>query len=150
MESSISIRARDLFAEQGFYCAESVLIALAEGLGVQSEIIPRIATGFCSGMARTCGQCGAVSGAVMGMGLKLGRDHPSQPLDAFYGTVQEFLRRFNDQFGSTNCQALTGCDLGTPEGQAAFRAGNTILRCWEYVAQAAHLVAEIMELEVTG
>jgi C_GCAxxG_C_C family probable redox protein len=138
-------RARELFTTTGFYCAESVLIALAEQQGIQSEIIPKIATGFCSGMARTCGQCGAVSGAVMGIGLARGRSTPQQPIDPTYIAVHSFLNQFQAQFGSLNCQELTGCDLGTPDGQAAFRAGNVIVRCNEYVEQAARLAGEIIK-----
>ena len=65
-------RSRELF-NSGFYCAESVLMAIAESRGIRSDLIPRIATGFCSGMARTGGQCGAVSGAMMGISLATGR-----------------------------------------------------------------------------
>jgi C_GCAxxG_C_C family probable redox protein len=138
-------RARQLFTSTGFYCAESVLIALSEQEGVQSEIIPKIATGFCSGMARTCGQCGAVSGAVMGIGLACGRDTPHQPIDPTYIAVRSFLSQFQAQFGSLNCQDLTGCDLGTPDGQIVFRTGNVILRCQNYVEEAARLAVRIIK-----
>jgi dihydrofolate reductase len=37
-----------------------VLLAIAESQGIQPDLIPRIATGFCSGISRTGGMCGAV------------------------------------------------------------------------------------------
>ena len=64
--------AEDSFAA-GFYCAESVVMAIAKAEGIESELLPRIATGFGGGMARTCGDCGAVTGAMMAVGLALGR-----------------------------------------------------------------------------
>jgi len=57
-------RSRELF-ESGLFCAESVLLAAAEALGVNSDLIPRIASGVCSGLARTGGLCGALSGALL-------------------------------------------------------------------------------------
>ena len=43
-------RSRELFSS-GFYCAESVLMAVAEALDVHCQLVPAIATGFCSGLA---------------------------------------------------------------------------------------------------
>ena len=64
--------AEDSFAS-GLYCAESVVMAIADAEGVESELLPRVATGFGGGMARTGGACGALTGAIMGVGLALGR-----------------------------------------------------------------------------
>lgn len=137
-------RSRELF-ESGFYCAESVLLAIAENKGIHSEWIPKIATGFCSGLARTCGTCGAVNGAIMGINLVAGRNTPEEPLDRDYAAVRQFLEGFENRFGSTNCQQLTGCDLGTPEGQASFRAKHVIERCNDYVEEATRLALSIIE-----
>lgn len=108
-------------AEKPLLCAESVLLAVAQGLGVSSPLIPRLATGFCSGLARSCGTCGAFSAGVMGLGLALGRDSGSDELDETYGPAQEFREFFLARFGSLNCRELTGHDLGSPQGLAAYR-----------------------------
>lgn len=55
MNEQAAKKSRELF-NSGYYCAESVLMAIAESRNVQSDLMPRIATGFCSGMARTGGQ----------------------------------------------------------------------------------------------
>lgn len=47
-------RSRAYF-KSGLYCAESVLLAIADEWGLSSKYIPRIATGFCGGMALTGG-----------------------------------------------------------------------------------------------
>lgn len=140
-------RAGELFAIGGLYCAESVLLAIAESRGIQSDLIPRIATGFCSGLARTGGQCGAVSGGVMALGLVFGRDSGAQAVDKTYEQVREFLRRFEEQFGSIDCQQLTGCHLGTPEGQQNFLENNLWERCQEYTREAARMVMRLIEDE---
>jgi C_GCAxxG_C_C family probable redox protein len=138
-------RGRELFVSVGYYCAESVLLAIAESQGVQSDVIPRIATGFCSGMAHTSGQCGAVSGAIMGIGLANGVRAPDDSRAANYAAVQKLLAGFEEKFGSINCRELTGCDLGTPEGQEQFRASGQAEHCHDYVEEAVRLVLSALE-----
>jgi C_GCAxxG_C_C family probable redox protein len=92
-------RDRELFVSVGYYCAESVLLAIAESQGIQSHIIPRIATGFCSGMAPTCGLCGAANGAIMGIGLLNGVRAPGDRRTANYAAVQHLLAGFEGHSG---------------------------------------------------
>src|SRR5512137_84998 len=113
-------RSLELF-RSGFFCAESVLQAIAESQHIQSDLIPRIATGFCSGLARTGGMCGAVSGGIMAISLFYGRNSPTERVDRCYEAERDFMKRFSTQFGELNCQKLTGVHLGTAEGQAAFK-----------------------------
>ena len=124
-------RVRDLF-ESGYVCSESVLMALAEHQGIESDVIPRIATPFGSGLARTCGMCGAVSGAVMGIGLAVGRQRSDQPRDAAYAITRRLLTEFAERFGSTDCQQLIGIDLGAPGGSEQFHARNLMPQCTGY------------------
>ena len=141
---------RELWA-QGWLCAECVTLAGAvmlgpKRLGMPLELSPRMATGFCSGMARCSGACGAVSGALLVLGLALGRrvrhDHapvpgPDRHLDPCYEAAQEFMDAFRAEFGSVDCSELLGLDLGTPEGQTAFKERNLKeSNCWRYVAFA--------------
>ncbi len=144
MNEQAAKRCRVLF-NSGFYCAESVLMAVAESRGIQSELIPQIATGFCSGMARTGGQCGAVSGAIMALGLLTGRHSPTESVESNYALVRELTKQFAERFGSTNCRALVGCDLDTPEGQRAFRANRLIERCYDYAEGATRMAMSLLE-----
>ncbi len=122
-----------------------MLQAVAEHKGIENELIPRIATGFCSGMARTGGMCGAVSGGIMAIGLYLGRTSPTDNLDPCYQAVHIFLENFTAQFNALSCLELTGVHLGTAEGQAAFREKGKINDCTNYVGEVARLVVEIVD-----
>ena len=119
MSEQASQRSLELF-RSGFFCAESVLLAIAESQGIQSDLIPRIATGFCSGISRTGGMCGAVSGAIMGINLVAGRNSPAESLEISYTLTQKLISRFEKQYGSINCRQLIGCDLATEAGQRYF------------------------------
>lgn len=134
-------KAEALFS-QGYYCAESVLQALAPDGPGAAPFPPRAATAFCSGMARTRGTCGAVTGAILGLSLTLGRDTPQASVQQCYEATQRFLTEFERRFGSSNCQTLLeGCDLATVEGQAMFKERAFSQRCREYSGTAAELAA---------
>ncbi len=141
--SSPAQAARAMF-ESGWYCTEAVLQALADDQGIESDVIPRIATGFTAGIARTSGLCGAVSGAIMGLSLALGRQSPDDSVEDTFAAVQALLDRFEQQHHTTNCQQLIGVDLKTPAGQAEFRAQGKGPDCAGYVELATQLAHEIL------
>jgi C_GCAxxG_C_C family probable redox protein len=136
-------RSRELFMS-GFYCAESVLKAIAESQGIQSDLIPRIATGFCSGISRTGGMCGAVSGAIMGISLVSGRNHPNESMEISYALTQRLLKLFEAQHGSTNCRQLIGCDLATEAGQHHFADNHLIESCFLYAESATNMALSLI------
>jgi len=130
--------------DEGLHCAESVLAAVAANLGIESPLIPRIATGLCGGMSRTCGPCGALTGGILCLNLALGRNGPEEPVERNYSAVQEFIRLFRQRHGSVNCAELLGCDLGTEEGRHVFQMENLRIRCREFTATAAELAIDII------
>lgn len=150
MQSPTDVRrsAEEAFSA-GLYCAESTLLTLAKAQGIESDLLPKIATGFCGGMARTCGTCGALTGAMMGIGLALGRSEPNGSVMEAYSATQRLIAEFEQAFGSRDCHALLDCDLGTPEGQATFRNERLGERCSEFTGRAAEIAARILA-EMSG
>ena len=139
----VAQRSEQLF-EQGLFCAESVLQSVAESRGIQSDLIPKIATGLCSGLSRTGGICGAVSGGVLAINLACGRNDPNQPVENNYQRVRAFLSAFEAKFGSTNCEKLIGCRLDTPEGRQYFQTHQLGGKCRQFTREAARLASETL------
>jgi C_GCAxxG_C_C family probable redox protein len=135
--------AEDSFAA-GLYCAESVVLALADAQGVESELLPKVATAFCSGMGKMCGTCGALTGAIMGLGLTLGRSAAGQSVQPSYSATQRLIQEFEQEFGARDCHVLLGCDLNTTEGQTTFRENRLGERCAKYTGKAAEIAARII------
>lgn len=126
----------------GYRCAEATLLALARAQGIDSELVPKIATTLCGGMSRTRGQCGALSAAILGLSLAYGRNDPRAPVDDAFAATQRLVAAFEAEFGARDCLALLGCDITTPEGQAVFRDKKLVERCREFVGRATELAAE--------
>ena len=141
----VAQRSEELF-QQGFCCAESVLLAMAESQGIKSELIPKIATGLCGGIARTGGICGAVSGGILGINLVAGRESAGQSSDSNVRLVRAFLGEFEAKFGTSNCERLIGCRLDTPEGQRFFRENELReKKCRVLTKEAAEMASRILE-----
>jgi len=145
MEESIKFgKLAEAHFENGLLCAESVVSAIAEYHGVNDRLASKMATGFCSGMARTCGPCGALLGAVMGISLVLGRESQSDTVANTYEATQELVEKFQNEFGAKDCHELLGCDIGTEEGMAHFRSHNLRSDCSNYTRKAAEIAVQIL------
>jgi len=140
---NINQKGKELFSS-GLYCAESVLKVIADEENIDSPLIPGIATGFCSGMSRTCNMCGALTGGILALNMVFGRNSSEESVEENYKAVQSLINMFENEFGTTNCQELLGCDLGSEKGQEEFNENNLHLKCREYTGKVAELAHEII------
>jgi C_GCAxxG_C_C family probable redox protein len=125
----------------GFNCAESVLTSAKERLGVRSSMVPRVATGFGAGVGRKGSLCGALTGAVMAIGLAYGRQKQSQDREKAYALARRTFDRFKARFGSPYCMELIKVDLDTKAGMDKFHRLNLhSLKCDKYVAACADML----------
>ena len=140
---TVKISAETSFVS-GLLCAESVVMALAKAQGIDSELLPKVATAFCSGMSRTCGTCGALTGAMMGISIGLGRSDSSDSVENCYAATQLLINKFEQEFGSRDCHVLLGCDISTPAGMAQFKEKKLAERCTQFTGKAAEIAAQIL------
>ena len=110
---------REKQAERNFYdghnCAQSVLMAYADVLGLTQEQAAMISVGFGGGMGRLRLHCGAFSAAVMLAGILEGQDGADKAhRPETYARVQEIHRQFMARNGTISCAELLG-RAGVPE-----------------------------------
>jgi C_GCAxxG_C_C family probable redox protein len=125
----------------GYNCSQSTFSALAEELGLSSDVALRIAAPFGGGIGRQGEVCGAASGALMALGLRFGS--ASEDKDAkerAYTVAAEFVRRFEERAGALRCRDLIHADMTTPEGLADARERKVFSSdCPRYVAAAMEI-----------
>ena len=145
-------RAEALFRE-GFACSQAVLMAFAAGLGMGETQAARVASAFGGGMARHGWTCGALTGAMMALGLHAGHTtaQDTATKDELYARVQALVARFEERHGATACRQLVGADmLDQVERQAASDRGVFTTLCPQLVRTAATLVAESLSVPRAG
>lgn len=128
-----------------YNCCESVLLTLAEYLGIKSELIPKIATGIGAGFSLNGLTCGSISGAVMAIGLKYGRETSNQNPQAPWSKTEKFIEAFKQRWGAVTCRELTGLDVKTPEGFKEYCKSVHDYACAERVKFAVKKAIELLE-----
>jgi C_GCAxxG_C_C family probable redox protein len=130
-----------------FSCSQAVFSTYAEQLGLDNQVALKISCAFGGGMARMAETCGAVTGALMVIGLKHGKTRPddADAKDKTYALTREFVERFKARHSSIVCRELLGCDIGTEEGKRIFdERMYKDTRCAKFVADAATILEEIL------
>ena len=140
--------------EQGFNCAQAVLLAFDERVGIERELAMKIALGLGGGLGR-CGEvCGAVNGACMVLGMDSGDTadpYSKENRAAAYGRVKEFIRTFRARCGAVTCRDLIGYDISTDEGRAAAVEDGVFKRlCPGFVENAALIVESMLDAGPAG
>ena len=134
------------FMGDGYTCAESVLLAVSQEFEIKDELPTHMAMCFGGGIGLTGAVCGAVSGAVMAIGLIRG---PAADMKEFFQIMplaQELRRRFEEEMKTINCRDLTGFDLTTPEKFQQYMDTDTPETvCVPAVDTAYRLVMEILK-----
>lgn len=102
-------RAENLYEAHKLCCSESLLLVLNHGFngGLTSVQAKQLGAGFCGGMGEAGCTCGALSGAIMGIGLLAG-PHAKGGMTKkdFSKLARKMHDRFHAQFSSTCCRVL--------------------------------------------
>jgi C_GCAxxG_C_C family probable redox protein len=134
--------------EAGFSCSQAILSTFAERYGLSRTTALKLADGFGGGLAGLGKTCGAVTGAVMAIGLAHGRiradDNEAKLATA--RRARELMARFEARHGTVECRKLIDCDLDTPEKvRLAHERGVFDTICVNVVRSAAELLEQILE-----
>jgi C_GCAxxG_C_C family probable redox protein len=147
MEMDKSTEAVETFSKK-YNCAQSVLSVFSEELNISKSDCFRIATPFGSGVAYRQEMCGAVTGALMAIGLKYGMDENgnTDQKSYTYDLTTHFITEFRKKNGSICCKdLLDGIDMSTPEGYAKVCELSLFrTHCSEYVRSAVLISEKIL------
>jgi C_GCAxxG_C_C family probable redox protein len=133
--------------QQGFSCSQAVLTVFAKDFGLNRDIALRISQGFGAGIAYSDDICGAVSGAIMVVGLRYGRIRADDKTakEKTYTVVGEFLRQFKQNNDSVECTRLLGYNLSDPQQIAEAKKSKAVMaRCPTLVRDAVEIVETLI------
>jgi C_GCAxxG_C_C family probable redox protein len=133
--------------KEGWNCTQAVLSTYGSQFGLDRENAVRIAGAFGSGMGM--GEtCGAVTGALMVIGLKYAKLNAVSLFsrDRTEDIAREFVARFKARNETTECRELLGCDVSSCEGfRTAKKERHFKTRCPRYVQDAAEILEELLK-----
>ena len=141
-------KAGDLFLE-GYSCSQAVVCAFEDLTGLDRETSARLASSLGGGMGRMREVCGAVSGALIVLGLLRGYSDPGDlaAKTDHYHLVQEFARRFRENSGSIICRELLEGIKTAPGNDPEERTPEYYASrpCMRFVVDAARILDEMLE-----
>lgn len=139
-------KAKEYFSNN-FNFSQAVFTTFATEMGLDEELALKIATQF-GGGARKGEMCGAVSGALMVLGLKYGHCHleNEEEKGRAYRISEDFMNRFIQKNGTVVCRELLGYDLSEPEDMKKIKELNLFkTTCPEMVRCATEIVDEMIK-----
>lgn len=137
------------YFNNSFNCAQSVFTSFGPELGLSEDECLKIATAFGAGMGKQQHVCGAVSGALMVLGLKFGKalNDPENNKENTYDKTAEFLKTFESNNGSIYCkQLLRDLDMNNEKDLHKIKdLGLFENECESYIKNAVELVSELIK-----
>ena len=130
------------YRRSGANCAQSLLAAFADVLGISEEQALRVGAGLGGGV-RSGNICGAVNAPVMILGCAFPEAARDKARAAYL--AKEFQRRFTERFQYLNCRELLSHKDLRPTELALSLAGGD--HCGLLIVSAAEILCDMMETE---
>lgn len=131
---------------EGYACSQAVFSTYCDEYNIDPQIALRLSAGFGGGicMGKTCG---AVTGAVLVIGLALGENN-SETSDG-RKKIKESVIKFTTQFkklnNSADCKELLSLDISTPEGMKKAIEKNLFKTiCPKFIRDSCETLEEIL------
>ncbi|ADQ45646.1 C_GCAxxG_C_C family protein [Caldicellulosiruptor kronotskyensis 2002] len=131
----------------GFTCSQAVFSTYSTELGLDEKNAAKIACPFGGGLGSLGHVCGAVTGALMLIGLKYGSSEPKDKESKAnaYSKVREFVKKFEERNKTIICKELLDCDISTPEGRKYAEENGLFKKvCPKFVKDAAEIIEEML------
>jgi len=134
------------FHHKGFNCCQSVVAAFSDLTGLSEQESFNMSSGF-GGGAGTGELCGAITGAVMTLGLLTPVDM-EDPIGSKKKTValgKEFQKRFSERFNALRCHDLLKNKFEPDDTTPAAKAMGLTNHCDIMIVTAVEIVEEILK-----
>jgi C_GCAxxG_C_C family probable redox protein len=137
-------QAVDLFLN-GLTCSQAVLTVFGEAYGLDTELAQKLGRPLGGGMGRLGRTCGAVTAAVLVLGIAKDGEDKDAAKHVTFSSVQEFFRRFETLHGTTECKDLLGADVSTEEGMKKIQDEKLFTTvCPVFVRDAANILEGLL------
>ena len=146
-----------MIMSQSHHCAQTTFIALKEQFGLPDGEIVKALTPL-PGLGEKGLTCGAVTGSLLAMGLVFGRERldDQEKLKASLVSAGEFVDRFRETEGSTDCSEIVETEFGKkynlldPADHMEFIIAGATEKCTAVVQRAVRIAADIILREKYG
>ena len=144
MPSNPADTANKIFQDRKASCSQAIFAAYGEQLSlgkVDFDTGMKIGSAFSGGIARTGNVCGALTGALMALGLKYGDAEDENKVNE---VAVELLNEFESLNGSTICRDLINHDLITDEDVKQTFNNGSFDNCPKFVEDVTKILDKLL------
>jgi C_GCAxxG_C_C family probable redox protein len=128
-------------------CAQAVLKPFLDAFEVDNDLVMMAASPFAGGLALTGNNCGALIGALIAVGLVVGRRNLEEGMEGILSGVRpmrKVARYFERQNKFLNCREITQTDLADQIKSVEFFNRGGLEKCAQMIADVSGFVADIL------
>lgn len=141
------MKAGELFVS-GCNCAQAVVCAFADEIGLPEETLMKLASSFGGGMGGMRETCGAVTGMFMVAGLLWGYEKPGddEVKKAHYARIRSLAESFKEKNDTLVCRELLASLPGKLKSDPSPRTAEyyKVRPCVRFVEHAAGLLEQLL------
>ncbi len=141
-------KAYDLFVS-GYGCAQSVLVAFSDVVGLDPETLKKLGAPFGGGMGRMREICGACTAMFAVAGLLYGDYDPTdnKAKSEHYALIQNLAGQFKQKHETINClELLKGLNVTSdPNSTPRTKEFYKVRPCVKFVITAAEILDRLIE-----
>lgn len=119
----------------GCNCAQSVAEAFAEELGCDAGEMLRVSICYGGGGGDHCGECGALCGARMALGMALTANGAAPPRQLAAGCAVRLREEFRGRTGAVMCGDIKGRETGVALCSCPDCVRNAVEILWEILKE---------------
>jgi C_GCAxxG_C_C family probable redox protein len=138
--------AKKTMIEKNGNCAQAVFATYVEQMGlgnIDHETCLKIASAFGGGITQTGNVCGALTGAIMAIGLKYGGIRREDQVKA-NEVAGILLNKFKSLNGSIICRELINHDLISDEDVKLAFENDSFNNCAKFVEDASTILEKLL------
>ena len=131
--------------ENGLNCAQAVITVFGKQFGVDAMTARKLGRPWGGGMGHQAKTCGALTGAIVVLGLMNTATDEGEAREAAFAAVQKLFNGFKEKYGTTVCKNLLGADMSTPEGRQKIGEKGLVTQfCPGFVRTVSEILDEMI------
>jgi len=122
-------------------------LSFKDYLNIKDSALPQLASGFGGGVGHKGSLCGALTAAVMAIGMKMGRADPKdrKTLQKVYDKCQLVWNQFEKEFGNVNCYDIIKVHLDNEEERQKWLAAGGREKCADLVEKTTGMLCDLLD-----
>lgn len=133
----------------GTNCSQAILTVFGASYGLDQELAHSLGRSLGGGLGRMGQTCGAVTGALLILGLAQGNpENEAEAKSELAAAIKELSKKFVTCHGSLSCRDLLQADISTESGLKKIKEERLLAKvCPAFIKDASEILVDLINRE---